>query len=542
MPRRSLSSPAALIVALIAVSFVAVACAGRGARGSALRNTSMAQAAADAPPANAGNAGNDAPVDTADPVLRDRVATIARQPVLSDLPVLRAALASTDPDVRRLAVRGLALIGSNSVIADLLRVSRSDPSPHVANTAANALRTWPVELVEQIRLATDPVQQHRDEQFETEIARRDAGTIRRMQRQHPPVDEAQMIAWASDLDGDVGFWVENTKIELIKDHAPIGHPLGYNGQANAGELLEYRLTITNASLEARLSSSAFCYTYDPWITVINRELMLPVMRAGETKALPDSLLLLVAADAPESHTARLFLEIGDTRLDEANGGRPVYRAFDVSFTNPGLGRVEFSFSTVDDDSWGESDGNGNRMAEWGERVELTAHVKNFGADTMRDTHLELSSLSSLVSVRPSVTAPVGNIPPGGRAPLSGTFSVRMASGYSGTFEVPMQLKLRVPLPDTQSSDQARHYVNPEAANTTPTRYYTFTQDVTLHIGSEEGATLQAAARIYQPFDPARLLKLFVLGDDRNAQTDWLLDTEARFMDARDTATLDAQAR
>ena len=546
MPRAGLDRR--LVAMLLAATFTAVAlpaCAPRPTGNDMLANTGMRRAAAEDPATDGSADGNmTGSGGISDAALRDRIGRISRRPSLSDMAVLRAALDSPDAEVRRLAVHGLALLGHASAIVDLLRLTRTDPSARVVDAAHDGLRAFPPEEVERIRLRTDPLHQQRDEQFETDIARRDAGTRRRVERQAPPVDEAQMIAWASDLEGDVGFWVEGSKIQLVKDHAPIGHPLGYNGKANAGELLEYRLTITNASLDPRLSSSAFCYTYDPWVTVINRELMLPVMKPGETRTLPDTLLVLVSPDAPAEHRAQLFLEIGDTRLDSSHEGRPVYRAFYITFTNPGIGRVEFSFDAVDDDSWGESDGNGNGIAEWSERVELTAHVLNYGPDTMRDTHLQMQSSSSLVKVVPAVTAASGNIPPGGRAPLSGTFAIQMAHGYTGTFDIPVTLTLRVPLPEAgHDVNETRAYVNPEAASQAPTRYYTFKQAATLHIGvggKNGGATLNGPPRLYQPFDPASLTKVFVLSDSRDLQKDWLADTEARFLDARDASTLEAE--
>ena len=73
-------------------------------------------------------------------------------------------------------------------------------------------------------------------------------------------------------------------------------------------MLEYRLTLKNSSLGDRRSSSAYCYSYDPYVTVINRELPVPSMEPNGVATLGKTVLLLVSPDAPEHHNVTLYLE------------------------------------------------------------------------------------------------------------------------------------------------------------------------------------------------------------------------------------------
>lgn len=482
------------------------------------------------------------------PAERMRIMELAARPNPAGIPALVAGLESSDAETRLLAVRGLTALAPPDALPKLFHTKMHDPDSRVVQAATRALLVYPEDAVDAVAQQLDPAHVARTHELADIKANREGAIGRRRALLQPPVDEEQMEEWASDTSGDVGFFVEN--IVLVKDHAPPGHPYGFNGRANAGELLEYRLTLKNSSLGDRRSSSAYCYTFNRYCTVINRKLRLPAMGPGEVVDALDTLLVLVAPDTPPDFYLNLYLEVGDSHLDR--GSRPVYRAIPpLHITNRGLGPVRFEFSTIDDDRWGESDGNNNGIADWGERVEIRVTVRNDGPDSLREASLTMTTLTTLASVG-RYTPVAGDIPPGGRTEFadgrpgfSRAFSVALATGYAGEFDIPLQLTLTVPVnpfPDETTSDTGRLYIQPRQRDTErPQAVATFTQRVILRVGTNQPQSV-GVPFTYRAFDPDQLISLFVLNDNHAAQQTFLENNETRWIDYREVALLDQYTR
>ncbi len=461
-------------------------------------------------------------------------AEMSHNPRPQDVPRLLDGLESEDDLVRTYAVRGLSVLAPPEALVPLYTVSVSDVNPRVVREAEQALRSYRREKVEQVALQHDPVQRRRVEARDQRRQERVARQQRQLARLEPPVPRDVMEEWAAEDHPDVGFFV--TDVNLVRDHAPVGHPLGYNGEANAGQLLEFEVSITNASSMPRMSSSAYAYTYDEYTTVINRELPVPTMEPNEEAALQRTLLVHVSPDAPERHSLELFLEVGDSRLNALTDGRPVYRPIrDIEVSNVGFGPVQFELEDLVDDVWGHSDGNGNGIAEWGETVEVRLSARNLGSYALRESRMRLRSESRLADVyTPSDAQRKGEVPPGGRPGFARTFAVSLAHGYEGNFAVPLTVELLVPhYSETVRPDTSRVFLSDYEERRRPTGVFRFRQELELRVGTDQVVPV-SEVETYEPVDLDRLIQLFVLDNDTRAQHRFLERTEQRFLDARDT--------
>jgi hypothetical protein len=450
------------------------------------------------------------------------IAQLAQSPSPVDAPTLTAGLGSSDPRVREKACEGLTVITPEGALPYLVRLELADPSASVRNAAERAVEAYPPADAAAARDAVDPVARARAAARDNRVRERYAEELRKLDRLEPPTDEATMKRWAAETAGRVGFFI--TDVSLVTDHAPPGHPLGYDGEPNAGELLEYAVSVRNASEGlSRVSSSVYCYTYDPHVRVVTRELLLPPVGPSGGAQLSPTLLILVAPNAPEEHTATFYLEMGDTHLDAQRDGRPVYRPFELTFTNHGVTGVSFNILPPDDDEWGASAGNDDGVSDWNEEIELTVEVANVGSLELREAFLTLTTPSRIASVR-AVDPREGRVPPGGRPGFVRSYAVTLDNTYKGAFALPLTLELTVPRyppPSRQINDR----------DPRPESMFVVSQRAFLMIGTN-AIVLDGEPETYAPFSFRELVDRFVLGDDYDTQQRWLQRNQLDFLSER----------
>ena len=143
----------------------------------------------------------------------------------------------------------------------------------------------------------------------------------------------------------------------------------------------------------------------------------------------DSAILVATVIADEQvtdQTVELHLQVL-----EANGfdSDPVVVRFETRATRQP--KLKISEWAIDDDSYGESQGNGNLQFELGEIVEVTLRVTNSGVGSTKNAKLQLGLPRdpNLFYQSTSTQFEIGDLPPGGSKDI--TFAISTNKRYKG---------------------------------------------------------------------------------------------------------------
>tara|TARA_B100001094_G_C18146223_1_gene780866 strand:+ start:1 stop:1284 length:1284 start_codon:yes stop_codon:yes gene_type:complete len=158
-------------------------------------------------------------------------------------------------------------------------------------------------------------------------------------------------------------------------------------------------------------------TTDPYVTLINTSINIPLINASQIASIPTPFSFQVASFVPDQHVVAFTLTISD------NLGNIWISTVNVVLNAPVLDHTNF---TIDDAIFG----NGNGSLDAGETLDLIVDVTNIGHADIDGLIATLGSLSSYVTVN-SVTSNIASLAVNGQQ--SATFNITIdANTPAGT--------------------------------------------------------------------------------------------------------------
>jgi hypothetical protein len=198
-----------------------------------------------------------------------------------------------------------------------------------------------------------------------------------------------------------------------------------NSLADYNELIDMTVDLQNVGSVNATSVSIVISTTDPYVTLINTSVNIPLINASQIFSIPTPFSFQVAAFVPDQHIATFTLTISD------NLGNTWNSTVNVLLNAPVLDHTNF---IIDDAILG----NGNGVLEAGETLDLVVDVINIGHADIAGLTATLGSLSSYVTVN-ATTSNVASLAVNGQQ--STTFNITIdANTPVGTFaEFPFDL-------------------------------------------------------------------------------------------------------
>ncbi len=214
--------------------------------------------------------------------------------------------------------------------------------------------------------------------------------------------------------------VQKAANRLVDDDA-IGGTIGAaDGAADAGELIDWTLPITNSGGATAGTVTASLSSASPYVTVVDAATSYGTISSGLT--VPGTpFRVQVAENAPDG-TEALF------QLDIFAGAAHWVDSFRLPIRGPNL--VHFSNQVVDNGTGGTA-GNSNARLDVGETVDLRVRLRNITTGTARAVNATLASSTPGVSIG-LAAASFGDIAPNATA-TSTAFRVTNASAPDPRF-------------------------------------------------------------------------------------------------------------
>jgi len=186
------------------------------------------------------------------------------------------------------------------------------------------------------------------------------------------------------LKSDIVF----VEYKIVNDKRYKGYTPGiYNSYWDAGEQVDFYLTLRNVSENYYISSSAFLSVEDPFIEILGDNIRFDEIYPGRDKRSITPITLFINPNTPNDHSATINAKILDSGFEKVN-----FTSFPIKIYN--VGPVEFEKAIVDDDnlggSWGDSDG----ILEKGEIIELIIFIRNNGVVDLKRVTAKLKPSQS----------------------------------------------------------------------------------------------------------------------------------------------------
>lgn len=181
---------------------------------------------------------------------------------------------------------------------------------------------------------------------------------------------------------------------VIYSDNTISDPTGNNNSlADYNELIDMVVDLENVGSVNATSVDVVISTTDPYITLINSTINIPIISVSQIVSLPAPFSFQVASFVPDQHIVPFSLTITD------NLGNNWNSSVNVLLNAPVLDHTTFA---IDDGV------SGNGKLDAGETVNLIVDVTNVGHADITNLTATLESLSSYVSVN-STTSNVANL-------------------------------------------------------------------------------------------------------------------------------------
>lgn len=160
-----------------------------------------------------------------------------------------------------------------------------------------------------------------------------------------------------------------------------------NKYFDAGEKVDFYLTLVNNSENYYISSSAFLSVSDPYLKIIGDNIRFDEIYPNKNKKSLKPITLFIDPNTPNNHETEIMVKIKDSGFDKVN-----FTAFPITIYN--VGPVDFEKAIVDDDNLGGSQGDGDGVLEAGEIIELIIFIRNKGVVNLQNVKAKLTPSNS----------------------------------------------------------------------------------------------------------------------------------------------------
>ncbi|MFH1143855.1 MAG: C25 family cysteine peptidase [Candidatus Eisenbacteria bacterium] len=210
-----------------------------------------------------------------------------------------------------------------------------------------------------------------------------------------------------------------------------------NAEVNPGETVEIRLALRNLGGARAEGITATLATSDPFAVLTDAQESWPDLDADQSAFCLDDFDLVVGPDCPPGRVLAFELTI----LAEAGAGMRAgwseRIALEVVAGGPAWRRLRIQ----------EVSGDGDGMAEPGERVLVMIEVENQGGGTLASASGELSCADDCISILQSSAALETPLAPGASGHLTPPFEIEISPGCAAPQGLPLAL-------DVQNADGA----------------------------------------------------------------------------------------
>ena len=190
-----------------------------------------------------------------------------------------------------------------------------------------------------------------------------------------------------------------------------------NSLVDYNELIDMTVDLHNVGSVNANSVNVVISTTDPYVTLINTSINIPLINASQIASIPTPFSFQVASFVPDQHVVAFTLTISD------NLGNIWSSTVNVVLNAPVLDHTNF---TIDDAIFG----NGNGSLDAGETLDLIVDVTNIGHADIDGLIATLGSLSSYLTVN-SVASNIASLAVNGQQ--SATFNITIdANTPAGT--------------------------------------------------------------------------------------------------------------
>ena len=161
-----------------------------------------------------------------------------------------------------------------------------------------------------------------------------------------------------------------------------------NSLADYNELIDMSIDLHNVGSNNATSVNVVITSNDPYVTLINNTVNVPIINASQIATLPAPFSFQVSFFVPDQHPASFLLTMTDNLGNSWNSN------LTVIINAPVLDETNFA---VDDAVLG----NNNGVLDAGETLDLIVDVTNVGHADIANLSADLSCLSSFVTVNSS---------------------------------------------------------------------------------------------------------------------------------------------
>jgi hypothetical protein len=163
-----------------------------------------------------------------------------------------------------------------------------------------------------------------------------------------------------------------------------------NSLVDNNEIIDMTVDLHNVGSVSASSVNVVISTTDPYVTLINTNINIPIINASQIVSAPTPFSFQVASFVPDQHVVNFTLTMSD------NLGNTWISIVNTLLNAPVLDYIDF---TIDD----VSIGNGNGVLDAGETLDLVIDVTNTGHADIASLTASLGCLTSYVTVN-STTA------------------------------------------------------------------------------------------------------------------------------------------
>jgi len=165
-----------------------------------------------------------------------------------------------------------------------------------------------------------------------------------------------------------------------------------DGNIDAGETIELRLTLQNTGDEDALNVNATLTSADNNITIIDGFKVFVTIPHGGTGISSQFYVFKINSSCLFSYSATLNLEINST------SGGPWYDNFEIDIVGWGIPALNFYSFQINDDTSGNSQGDNDGNIDAGETIELRLTLQNTGDGDADNVNATLTSVDNNITI------------------------------------------------------------------------------------------------------------------------------------------------
>jgi len=207
-----------------------------------------------------------------------------------------------------------------------------------------------------------------------------------------------------------------------------------DGNIDAGETIELRLTLQNTGDEDALNVNATLTSADNNITIINGFQKFIMIPQGDVGVSSSFYVFKINSSCIFNYSTILNLEINST-----NGG-PWYDNFEIDIVGCGIPVLNFFIFQIDDDTSGNSQGDNDGNIDAGETIELRITLQNTGDGDAHNVNATLTSADNNITIINDVQEFV-TIPQGSTGISGSNYVFKINSSCSVNYNITLDLEI-----------------------------------------------------------------------------------------------------